>query len=100
MTDLVFLETSKKLVSSCKDTHVRVWDLDTQSCVQRIVSHRSAVWALDVDPSERHLVTGSADSELRVYTITTNEVSVVYVVLERVFWVDCNLLLSVLDCQA
>lgn len=74
VTDLVFLETSKKLVSSCKDTHVRVWDLDTQSCVQRIVNHRSAVWALDVDPLERHLVTGSADSELRVFTITQNEV--------------------------
>ena len=75
VTDLVFLETSKKLVSSSKDSQVRVWDLDTQSCVQRIVSHRTAVWALDVDASERHLVTGSADSELRVFTISKSEVS-------------------------
>lgn len=63
------------MVSSSKDTNVRVWDLDTQSCVQRIVSHRSAVWALDVDPLERHLVTGSADPELRVYAIAQDEVS-------------------------
>ena len=75
MTDLVFLEKGKKLVSSSKDTNVRVWDLDTQSCVQRIVSHRSAVWALDVDPLKHHLVTGSADPEFRVFTISKNEVS-------------------------
>lgn len=75
VTDLVFLERSKKLVSGCKDTHVRVWDLDTQSCVQRIVSHRSAVWALDVDPSERFVVTGSADAEIRVFGVVNDEVS-------------------------
>ncbi len=48
VTDLLFLENCKKLVSSSKDTNVRVWDLDTQSCVQRVVSNRSAVWSLDL----------------------------------------------------
>ena len=33
------------------------------------------MWALDVDPLERHLVTGSADPEFRVFTISENEVS-------------------------
>jgi U3 small nucleolar RNA-associated protein 12 len=74
VTDLLFLENCKKLVSSSKDTNVRVWDLDTQSCVQRVVSNRSAVWSLDADPLERHLVIGSADPELRVYGIAPNEV--------------------------
>lgn len=86
MTDLVFLEKGKKLVSSSKDTNVRVWDLDTQSCVQRIVSHRSAVWALDVDPLERHLVTGSADPEFRVFTISENEVSLGHRLSDYVIW--------------
>lgn len=36
---------------------------------------RGEVWALDVDPSERRLATGSADSELRLYAIADGDAS-------------------------
>ena len=69
----MFVERGRKLVSCSKDEHVRVWDLDTQSCVQTVVGHRGEVWALDVDPGETRLATGSADAELRVYAIGGGE---------------------------
>lgn len=69
VTDLVFLDSSKKLVSSSKDKFVRVWDLEMQHCIQIVSGHHSEVWSLDVDPNERFLVTGSADPELRFYHI-------------------------------
>lgn len=72
MTDVVFLEKSKRLISSSKDTFVRVWDLDMQSCIQILVGHRGDIWSLDVDPLERYLVSGSADPVLHVYTIIEN----------------------------
>eukprot|EP00249_Psilotum_nudum_P021026 c27942_g1_i2 orf=1058-3220(-) len=72
VTDVVFLEKSKKLVSCSKDTFSRVWDLDTQHCIQIVVGCRSEIWSLDVDSAEEHLVVGSADLELRVYTINNN----------------------------
>lgn len=69
MTDVVFVSSGKKLVSSSKDKFLRVWDLDTQHCVQIVGGHHSEIWSVDIDPGERYLVTGSADKELRFYAI-------------------------------
>lgn len=72
MTDLVFLDSSKKIVSSSKDKFLRVWDLETQHCVQIISGHHSEIWSIDIDPSERYLVSGSGDPELRFYSISND----------------------------
>lgn len=76
MTDVVFVSAGKKLVSSSKDKFLRVWDLDTQHCVQIISGHHSEIWSIDIDPNERYLVTGSADKELRFYTLKPDSVNV------------------------
>ena len=68
VTDLVFLDSSKKLVSSSKDKFLRVWNLETQHCMQIVGGHHSEIWSMDIDPDERFLVTGSADQELRFFT--------------------------------
>lgn len=65
----MFLDSSKKLVSSSKDKFLRVWDIETQHCVQIVSGHHSEIWSIDVDPDERYLVSGSGDSELRFYSI-------------------------------
>ncbi|MCL7047922.1 hypothetical protein MKW94_012302 [Papaver nudicaule] len=69
VTDVVFLDNDKKLVSSSKDKFMRLWDLETKYCMQIISGHHSEIWSIDVDLEERYLVAGSADPELRVYTI-------------------------------
>lgn len=63
------MDAGKKLVSASKDKFLRVWDLDTQHCTQIISGHHSEIWSIDVDPEKRYLVTGSADPEIRFYTI-------------------------------
>ena len=58
------------LVSASKDGFVKAWDLDSQHCVQTVVSHRSEVWALV--PSPQHggrLLTGSSDVQVRVWEV-------------------------------
>ncbi|KAG6519510.1 hypothetical protein ZIOFF_023004 [Zingiber officinale] len=72
VTDLVFIDSGKKLVTSSKDKFMRVWDLELQQCVQIVGGHHSEIWSLDVDPMERFLVSGSADSELKFYEIKRN----------------------------
>ncbi|RWW06832.1 hypothetical protein GW17_00029813 [Ensete ventricosum] len=72
VTDLVFLDSGKKLVTCSKDKFIRVWDLEMQHCIQIVTGHHSEVWSLDVDQKERFLVSGSADTELRFYWIRTN----------------------------
>ncbi|NXY82078.1 WDR3 protein, partial [Alcedo cyanopectus] len=56
--------------SSGKDTLVKWWDLDTQHCFKTLVGHRSEVWGMALISEEMRLVTGSSDSELRVWDIT------------------------------
>lgn len=41
--------------------------------MQIISGHHSEIWSIDIDPDERYLVTGSADPELRFYTINAND---------------------------
>ena len=54
----VFVSRGNRLVSSSKDGFVKVWDLDTQHCSQTLGGYKAEVWALDVDPAERRIVTG------------------------------------------
>ena len=57
-----------------KDKFVRVWDLETQHCMQIISAHHTEIWSIDIDPEERYLATGSTDPELRFYTIKHDSV--------------------------
>ena len=57
---------------SSKDTFVKFWDLDTQHCFKTLVDHRSEVCDFVVIKDDTRLVTGSADSELRVWDIDYN----------------------------
>ncbi|KAI0559148.1 WD40-repeat containing protein [Gracilaria domingensis] len=57
------------IVSSSKDGTLRVYDVDTQHCVQTIVGYRSEVWAMQLDPSNSLLVTGSVGAELRGFRL-------------------------------
>ncbi len=68
-----FLQQGNKLISCSKDSHVRVWDLDTQHCSQTLVGYRGEVWALALDPAQNRLVTGSADVDLQVYEVLSHE---------------------------
>lgn len=43
ITDVKLLEKSKRLVSSSKDTLVKIWDLDTLHCTHTLVGHRCAL---------------------------------------------------------
>ena len=57
------------LLSSSKDTLLKLWDLSTQHCIETVVAHRSEVWDFDISKDEKMLVTGSDDIEFKVWTI-------------------------------
>lgn len=57
------------LLTSSKDTLVKLWDLSTQHCVQTIVAHPSEVWTLDINPSQELLLTGGGEGELKAWRI-------------------------------
>jgi U3 small nucleolar RNA-associated protein 12 len=72
------------IISCSKDSLIKFWDIDSQTCVETVVSHRGEVWAIDVMISEKisfgndcsdglkcTLFSGAADGEIRVWEIST-----------------------------
>jgi len=61
------------LVSTSKDTLLKLWDLQTQHCVSTVVAHRTQVWTLAtfVDPSTANVlvVTGGGEGEAKAWVI-------------------------------
>ena len=54
----MFLTRGNRLLSCSKDGLVKVWDLSTQHCSQTVAGYKAEVWAMDLHPNERRLVTG------------------------------------------
>lgn len=70
ITDCKFIEkeNSRYVISSSKDSLLKVWDIDTQHCIQTVVGHPSEIWSFDVNPEQTRLITLS-DHNLRVYSL-------------------------------
>jgi len=63
------------LISSSKDSLIKIWDLEQQHCLHTLTGHRGEVWSFDVmkRPTDPYalLVAGSIDRNLRVWKIPT-----------------------------
>ncbi|KAI0776016.1 WD-repeat-containing protein [Trametes elegans] len=57
------------LLTSSKDTFLKIWDLQTQHCIQTVVAHRSEVWTMDLNPEHDLVFTGSGEGELKAWRI-------------------------------
>lgn len=57
------------LLTSSKDTFLKLWDLSTQHCVQTVVAHRSEVWTLDIDADQKLVFTGSGEGEMKAWKL-------------------------------
>ncbi|KAF8897438.1 WD40-repeat-containing domain protein [Infundibulicybe gibba] len=60
------------LLTSSKDTFMKLWDLPTQHCIQTVVAHRSEIWTMDVGMEGNMVFTGSGDGELKAWKIDTD----------------------------
>ena len=57
------------LLTTGKDTFMKLWDLSTQHCLQTIVAHRSEVWSMALDPEQNLVFTGSGEGEVKAWRI-------------------------------
>ena len=57
------------LLTSSKDTFLKLWDLTTQHCIQTIVAHRAEIWTMDIDPQQNLVFTGSGEGEVKVWKV-------------------------------
>ncbi|KAF9106264.1 hypothetical protein BGX29_010020 [Mortierella sp. GBA35] len=61
--------TDGYVLSSSKDTLIKLWDLTTQHCMETLVAHRNEVWGCDVNADETMLVSGGGDPDIKVWKI-------------------------------
>lgn len=57
------------LLTSAKDTFMKLWDLSTQHCVQTVVAHRAEVWTLAVDADQKLVLSGAAEGEMKAWRL-------------------------------
>jgi len=69
VTDVHFLEDADRplLISTSKDTLAKLWELETQHCVQTLVGHRSEIWSLAVTGDGARVVTVSSKHRARTH---------------------------------
>ncbi|EAT44252.1 AAEL004364-PA [Aedes aegypti] len=73
ITEACFMERYHDVVvSSSKDTQIKFWNIETQSCFKTIVDHRTEVWGIALMRNDDFLVAGSGDTQLAVYKIAEN----------------------------
>lgn len=63
------------LISTSKDTLLKLWDLSTQHCMQTVVAHRSEVWSMDLSPQQNLIFTGSGEGDLKAWKIDYDAVA-------------------------
>merc|ERR1711972_773343 len=57
------------LLSSSRDTSLKLWELETQHCVQTVVGHKNEVWTFDLSKDNQYLVSGGSELEVYVWKI-------------------------------
>lgn len=63
------------LISTGKDTLIKLWDLSTQHCIETHVAHHGECWAMAVSSDQRGCITAGNDGELKVWGIDTSALS-------------------------
>ncbi|KAF8424595.1 WD40-repeat-containing domain protein [Tirmania nivea] len=57
------------LISTGKDTLVKLWELSTQHCIETHVAHHGECWGMTLSPDQRGFITIGNDGEMKVWAI-------------------------------
>ncbi len=60
----------RHFISGGQDGSVRLWELETGTCLHTFTGHTSGVASLAVTPDGRYLISGSGDKTIRVWDLT------------------------------
>ncbi|QRV72846.1 small nucleolar ribonucleoprotein complex subunit Dip2 [Ceratobasidium sp. AG-Ba] len=67
-------DSSTFLLSTAKDTFLKLWDLTTQHCIQTQVAHRSEIWSMEIEQKDNKLLilTGSGDGDVKAWDLDSS----------------------------
>jgi WD40 repeat protein len=64
---MAFSSDSKFLTSGSRDTSIKIWDVESKTCISTLEGHTNTVHAVAFSPVESVLVSGGFDSSLRIW---------------------------------
>lgn len=65
----VLAKPSTHLLSSSKDTFLKLWNLTTQHCIETVVGHRSEAWSFAYNAASNVLVSGGGEGEVKCWKV-------------------------------
>ena len=69
VSDVCLLQVHGAIASVAKDGMLRLWDLDTQHCVQVAAAPSGELWSVDADEACEMLITGGAGAEILAWQL-------------------------------
>ena len=66
---VAFSPDGKKIVSSCWDKTVRLWDVETGKEMRKLEGHTQQVWSVALSPDGKRALSGGADKTLRLWQV-------------------------------
>lgn len=73
ITSVVFSHDCHYLAASDSDGTIVVWNVDSGEMVAKNTSHSKRVYQLQFDPSDTHILSGSADESARLWNFHSNQ---------------------------
>lgn len=61
------------LLSTGKDSFIKIWDLSTRHCVETHIAHHGECWALALTPDQQGCVTTGNNGEVKFWAINTTK---------------------------
>ncbi|CAJ0575517.1 unnamed protein product, partial [Mesorhabditis spiculigera] len=70
ITHVEFTRDDKRLVSACKDTFVKFWDVASQSCFYTLTESRSEIYSFLLLKEDTMLIVATSELELYIFDLT------------------------------
>ena len=81
---------ARRAVSGSEDQTLRVWDLETGTCLRTLKGHTAGVRSVSVTPEGRRMVSGSRDRTVRVWDLETGACLAVAASTAPIIACGCN----------
>ncbi|KAF7458277.1 WD40 repeat-containing protein [Cryptosporidium felis] len=68
--NIVLEEIPHMLITSSKDCTIKIWNIQSQICLQTLTRHKGEVYSLLLNPTGNRLFVGGSSGEISVYRLT------------------------------